>query len=87
MTINYSHLWQLHAYVYISFLYLVHFKFELRLYAFHIAKMVITDTKQTTIIENYMTEYKDSLWKKSSLLLDYIEDWTRLNQYGLFEEQ
>ena len=57
------------------------------MYDFHSAKMVITDTKQTTIIENYKTEYKDSLWKKSSVLLDYIEDWTRLNQFEIFKEQ
>ena len=34
-----------------------------------------------------MTEYKDSLWNKSSVSLDYIEDWTRLNQFGMFEKQ
>ena len=34
-----------------------------------------------------MTEYKDSLWNNSSALLDYIEFRTRLNQFGIFEEQ
>ena len=34
-----------------------------------------------------MTEYKDSLWNKSSVCLDYIEFRTRLNQFGMFEEQ
>ena len=34
-----------------------------------------------------MTEYKDSLWNKSSVWLDQIEDWTRLNKFGMFEEQ
>ena len=34
-----------------------------------------------------MTEYKDSLWNESSILLDYIEDCTRLNQFEMFEEQ
>ena len=34
-----------------------------------------------------MTEYKDSVWNKSSEWLDYIEDWTRLNQFENFEEQ
>ena len=31
--------------------------------------------------------YKDSIWNNSSEWLDYIEDWTRLNQFGMFEEQ
>ena len=40
-----------------------------------------------TIQRSYLTEYKYSLWNKSSVLIDYIEDWTRLNQFGMFEEQ
>ena len=28
-----------------------------------------------------MTEYKDSLWNKSSIWLDYIEFMNRLNQF------
>ena len=34
-----------------------------------------------------LTEYRDSLWNKSSVWLDYIEDWNRLNQFEIFEEQ
>ena len=34
-----------------------------------------------------MTEYKDSLRNKSSVWLEYIEDWNRLNQFGMFKEQ
>ena len=40
-----------------------------------------------TMQRRYLTEYKYSLWNKSSVLIDYIEDWTRLNQFGMFEEQ
>ena len=36
---------------------------------------------------NILTEYEDIIWNKSSVWLDYIEDWTRLNQFGMFEEQ
>ena len=34
-----------------------------------------------------MTEYKDILWNKGSVWLDYIDDWNRLNQFEMFEEQ
>ena len=34
-----------------------------------------------------VTEYKDSIRNKSSVWLDYIEDWNRINQFGMFEEQ
>ena len=34
-----------------------------------------------------MTEYRDSLWNNSSVCLDLIGDWTRLNQFVMFEEQ
>ena len=34
-----------------------------------------------------LTWFKYSLWKKSSVWLDYIEYWNRLNQFGMFEEQ
>ena len=34
-----------------------------------------------------MIEYKDSLCNKSSVLVGYIEYWTRLNKFGMFEEQ
>ena len=34
-----------------------------------------------------VTEYKDSPWNKSSVWLYYIDYWTRLNQFGIFEEQ
>ena len=34
-----------------------------------------------------MTEYKDSLWNNSSLLLDYIGFRNRLNHFGMFKEQ
>ena len=34
-----------------------------------------------------LTEYKDSLWNKSSVWLDLIADWTSLNQFGMLEEQ
>ena len=39
------------------------------------------------IIMLYLTEYKDSLRKKSSVWLDQIDVWTRLNQFGMFEGQ
>ena len=34
-----------------------------------------------------LIEYKDSLCNKSSLWLYYIEDWTRIDQFEIFEEQ
>ena len=34
-----------------------------------------------------LIEYKDSLRNKSSVWLDQIEDWARLNQFRMFEEQ
>ena len=34
-----------------------------------------------------MTEYKDSLWNKSYVLLDQIEFMNRLNQFVMFKEQ
>ena len=33
-----------------------------------------------------MTEYKDSIWNKSYVRLNYIEYWTKLNKFGMFEE-
>ena len=44
-------------------------------------------TIQLSLLTEYLTEYKDSLWNKSSVWLDYTEDWTRLNKFGMFEEQ
>ena len=38
-------------------------------------------------LRKIMTEYRDSIWNNSYVWLDYIDDWTRLNQFGMFEEQ